>query len=116
LSGTTLRDQIEQFVAPSGIILNPVIELEGIRMLASLAFDGYGPAILPASAIPIHLQSSFAAISLEGSPARTVGVALTRRGFPSAPTRVTVDALKLLITSSEALPDGIAPISVTASL
>ena len=116
LSGTTLRDQIEHFVAPSGIKLNPVIELEGIRMLASLAFDGYGPAILPASAIPNHLQSSFAAISLEGSPARTVGVALKRRGFPSAPTRVTVDALKLVITSSEALPDGIAPIAVTASL
>ena len=116
LTGTTLRDPIEHFVAPAGVRLHPIIELEGIRMLASLAFDGYGPAILPASAIPLHLQSSFAAIPLEGRPSRTVGVALKKRGFPSAPTRVTVDALKLVITSSRALPDGIAPIAVTASL
>ncbi len=108
IQGTTLRDQIDAAVAPSGVTLTPMLELDGVRMLASLVFDGYGSAILPASAIPSHLRSQFAAVPLEGLPHRTVGVALRRHGLPSAPTRVVVDALKTVVRHGRALPQGIA--------
>jgi len=116
LKGTTLREQIDAAVAPAGVVLTPLIELEGIRMLASLAFDGHGPAIIPASAIPEHIRAEFAAIPLETSPHRTVGVAVRRRGFPAASTRVVVEAMKEIVRSTDVLPDGISPIQLTASL
>lgn len=116
LKGTTLRDQIDAAVAGAGVVLTAIIELEGIRMLASLAFDGHGPALLPASAIPQHIRAEFAAIPLETSPHRTVGVAVRRRGFPAASTRVVVEVMKEIVRSTEVLPEGIAPITLTASL
>ena len=69
------------------------MELDGLRMIASLTFDGYGPAILPATAVPGHLRERFALLPLEGIPRRRVGVALRSRGLPSAPTRAVIEIL-----------------------
>src|SRR5271165_4840034 len=65
LPGTPLRDEIEAAVLPAGITLRPSMELDGLRMLASLTFDGYGPAILPATAVPFHLRDRFGLLALE---------------------------------------------------
>ena len=73
LPGTALRDEIDAAVAPAGVVLRPSIELDGLRMIASLTFDGHGPAILPASAVPGHLRDQFAMLALEGFPRRRVG-------------------------------------------
>jgi DNA-binding transcriptional LysR family regulator len=50
--GTALRAEIDSAVGPARVVLRPAMELDGVRLIASLAFDGYGPAILPATAIP----------------------------------------------------------------
>ena len=47
----------------------PAMELDGVRLIASLAFDGYGPAILPATAVPGHLRGRFSVLPVTGSPA-----------------------------------------------
>src|SRR5216683_2251972 len=47
--GTSLRDDIDRAAAESGIVLVPKAELDGVRLIASLTFDGHGPAILPAT-------------------------------------------------------------------
>jgi DNA-binding transcriptional LysR family regulator len=107
MQGTALRDEIDAAVAPAGIVLRPSIELDGVRMIASLTFDGHGPAILPASAVPAHLRDQFAMLSLEGLPRRRVGVALRSRGLPSAPTRAVIDLLYELIASPDSLPEGV---------
>ena len=85
MPGTALREEIDAAVQPAGITLRPSMELDGLRMIASLTFDGYGPAILPATAVPGHLRDRFALVPLEGFPRRQVGVALRSRGLPSAP-------------------------------
>ena len=52
LPNTALRDDIDRALRHAGVTLHPAIELDGIRMIASLTFDGFGPAILPATAVP----------------------------------------------------------------
>ena len=54
--GTALRNEIDIATVPARVTLTPAMELDGVRLIASLAFDGYGPAILPATAVPGHLR------------------------------------------------------------
>ena len=61
------------------------MELDGVRLIASLAFDGYGPAILPATAVPGHLRGRAAVCRSAGSPA--VGWAWPSAGGGSRPRR-----------------------------
>ncbi len=107
--GTALRDEIDAAVNPVGVELHPSLELDGLRMIASLTFDGYGPAILPAAAVPGHLRDRFALLPIEGHPRRRVGVAVRSRGFPSAPARALIDILRELMDDRAALPSGLHP-------
>jgi LysR family hydrogen peroxide-inducible transcriptional activator len=107
LPGTALRDEIDAAVQPAGLTLRPSMELDGIRLIASLTFDGYGPAILPATAVSSHLRGQFVLVTLEGFPRRRVGVALRRRGMPSAPTRALLDILRAAVLEPGNLPEGL---------
>jgi LysR family hydrogen peroxide-inducible transcriptional activator len=116
--GTALRNQIDAAVRSSGVTLRPSLELDGMQMLASLTFDGYGPAILPAAALPDHLRDQFRLLALEGFPRRGVGVALRSRGMPSAPTRVLIEVLHDVVRESGTAAPGIhpsRPLSATAA-
>ncbi len=106
--GTTLRDEIDSVLEPAGVMLHPLMELDGLRLIASLTFDGYGPAILPASAVPAHLRQRFRLLGIEGMPRRNVGVAVRRRGHPSAPVRAVVDTLYDVINHAP-VPAGLHP-------
>jgi DNA-binding transcriptional LysR family regulator len=109
LPGTPLRDEIDAAVTPAGVTLHASMELDGLRTIASLTFDGYGPAILPASAVPGHLRDRFRLLPLEGFPRRRVGVAVRRHGHPSAPTRAVLDVLNEVVREPDDLPDGLHP-------
>ncbi len=109
--GTALRDEIDAVIEPAGVTLRPAMELDGLRLIASLTFDGHGPAILPASAVPRHLRGHFILLRLERLPRRTVGVAVRRRGLPSAPARVVADALYDVVHDAGRMPDGIHPVA-----
>ena len=56
LPGTAFRDELDAVTRPLGITLLPAAEIDGLRLIASLTFEGYGPAILPATAIPSYLR------------------------------------------------------------
>jgi LysR family hydrogen peroxide-inducible transcriptional activator len=107
LPGTALREEIDAALQPAGVVLRPSMELDGLRMIASLTFDGYGPAILPATAVPGHLRDQFTLLPLEGFPRRQVGVALRSRGLPSAPTRALIDLLYVVVQDPGPLPEGL---------
>jgi len=107
--GTALRSEIDSATGPARITLRPTMELDGVRLIASLAFDGYGPAILPATAVPGHLRGRFPVLPVDGLPRRRVGVAQRRRGLPSAPARAVIDVLGLVVRDTLSMPEGIHP-------
>ena len=107
--GTALRAEIDSAVVPARVTLRPAMELDGVRTMASLAFDGYGPAVLPATAVPGHLRERFSVLAVEGLPRRRVGVAQRRRGLPSAPARAVIDVLGAVVSDLLSMPEGIHP-------
>ena len=50
--GTAFRDELEAEAVRDGVTLDAQAEVDGMRLLATLAFEGFGPAILPATAAP----------------------------------------------------------------
>jgi DNA-binding transcriptional LysR family regulator len=107
LPGTAFRDELDAVTRPMGITLLPIAEVDGLRLIASLAFEGYGPAILPATAIPSYLRSQFQPVTIEGLPRRRVGVAQRSRGLPSAPTRALNELLDAVVNVAGDRPDGV---------
>ncbi len=107
LPGTAFRDELDSVTRPLGISLLPAAEIDGLRLIASLTFDGYGPAILPATAIPTVLRSRFSPVAVEGLPRRQVGVAQRSRGLPSAPTRALLELMQAVVASPVARPHGV---------
>jgi DNA-binding transcriptional LysR family regulator len=109
-TGTQLRTEIDSVVKPAGVRLRSRAELDGLRLLASLTFEGYGPAILPASAVAPHLRSRFRSVAVDELPRRRVGLAVRSRAMPSAPVRAVADMLRNLFASSDELPEGLHPV------
>jgi DNA-binding transcriptional LysR family regulator len=107
LPGTAFRDELDAAVRPLGITLLPAAEIDGLRTIASLAFEGYGPAILPATAVPALLHDRVRALPVEGLPRRRVGVAQRSRGLPSAPSRALLELLELVVSLPERVPQGL---------
>jgi DNA-binding transcriptional LysR family regulator len=93
-AGTSFRDELDQEVAKAGLALHPKAEVDGLRLIASLAFEGFGAAIVPATAAPRWLEGQWRRVSVDGLAQRTVGVARRRRGRLSAPARAVHDTLR----------------------
>jgi DNA-binding transcriptional LysR family regulator len=85
--GTAFRDQLDRQCAEAGFELEAQAEVDGMRLLASLAFQGFGAALLPASAAPSWVGGEWKRIPVEGLEGRSVGLATRRRGLLSAPAR-----------------------------
>jgi DNA-binding transcriptional LysR family regulator len=105
LPGTSFRDELDQAARPQGITLTPRAELDGVRLIASLTFDGHGPAILPATAVPEYLRREWRLVQVQGIPRRRIGVAQRSRGLPSAPARVLLSILHDVVTEPANIPD-----------
>jgi DNA-binding transcriptional LysR family regulator len=85
--GTAFRNLLDAQADAAGIVLRDRAEVDGMRLLATLAFEGFGVAVLPASASPRTSPGDSRRIPLDGVVGRSVGLARRRRGLPSAPAR-----------------------------
>ncbi len=112
--GTPLRDELDAAARAAGVTLHPSMELDGLRMIASLTFDGHGPSILPATGVPPHVSDQFGLLRIQGLPPRRVGVALRGPGAPAAPTRVVIDLLHQTVHDREVAPPGLHPAPLSA--
>ena len=95
--GAALRKVLERAAATVDITLRAQAEIDGARLLASLAFDGYGAAIVPATAIPAGSDVEHRRITVPELPRRVVAFIRRRRPSASAPTMAAFDTLRSLI-------------------
>jgi DNA-binding transcriptional LysR family regulator len=86
------------------VTLSTKAEVDGMRLVASLAFEGFGPAVLPASAVSrVAPSDRWKIVGVDGLTRRSVGLVRRRRGLPSAPARALTEALRR--TVAEQAPD-----------
>ena len=105
--GTAFRQELDDAVAPLGITLVARAEVDSTRLIASLTFEGYGPASLPATAVPRYLEDRWAIVRVREVPPRLVGVAQRARTVPSAPVRAVLDMLTEIVFDPRLLPAGL---------
>jgi LysR family hydrogen peroxide-inducible transcriptional activator len=104
---TAYRDDLDAQAAAAGVTLRPKAEVDGMRLLASLAFEGFGAAILPSSAYSRTSPHGWKRVGIDGVSGRTVGVVARRRGLPSAPTRAFREVLTRVVSEQAPLQPGI---------
>jgi LysR family hydrogen peroxide-inducible transcriptional activator len=91
--GTAFRDDIEAQAKAAGVELRTKAEVDGMRLLATLAFEGFGAAVLPASASPRWPGITAKVVGVDGLAGRSVGLVRRRRGMPSAPARALAEVI-----------------------
>lgn len=105
--GTPIRREIDEAAKAQGIELRPIIELDGLRTIASLTFDGHGPSILPITMLSPHLQDKFTSVRIEGISQRRVSLVNRRFGFPAAPVRAISALLIEVVNGAVVTPEGV---------
>ncbi|MEM9565827.1 MAG: LysR family transcriptional regulator [Actinomycetota bacterium] len=97
--GTPFRQEIDETFRARGLRVQPKLEVDGLRLLASLAFQGFGVAIVPATAAPGWIGGPWTRILVDGLSRRTVGLAARRRGMPTVAAQATVNVLRKVVAS-----------------
>jgi LysR family hydrogen peroxide-inducible transcriptional activator len=95
--GTAFRDDLDAQAAERGVTLHAKAEVDGMRLVASLAFEGFGAAVLPASAAPRWLTGEWKVVAVDGLTGRSVGLVRRQRGMPSAPARALADVIRSVV-------------------
>ncbi len=109
-SGTSFRQILDTRAAEAGITLVAKAEVDGMRLLASLAFQRFGASVVPSSAAPAWLEGDWRRIRLTGIEGRTVGLARRRRGVPAAPARALQEVLTEVVVAEAPAQPGITPV------
>ncbi len=105
--GTALRRMIDRSAGNAGVELQAQVEIDGVRLLTSLAFEGFGATIVPATAVPRWLKADFKRVGVPELPRRVVGWVQRRRPAPGAPTRAALAVLREVIASQGAEQPGV---------
>ena len=108
-TGSALRKVLDRAAAANDLTLHPQAEIDGVRLLASLALDGFGAAIVPATAVPTWLTGAFRRITVPELPRRVVASVRRRRPALSAPTHVVLDTLGRVIAEQGEEQPGVHP-------
>jgi len=108
--GTAFRDEVDAEAAALGIRLQAQAEFDGMRLLASLAFAGFGAAILPASAAPHSVDGAWRRVPITDVSSRSVGLARRKRGLPSAAERAVAEVITSVVATDAPKQDGLHPV------
>jgi DNA-binding transcriptional LysR family regulator len=95
--GAALRRILDRAAAGADVTLRVQAEIDGVRLLASLAFDGFGAAIVPATAAPLQIGGDFRRILVPELPRRVVAWVRRRRPAPSAATSAVASILTQVV-------------------
>lgn len=105
--GTALRRDLEDQARKARVTLKVLAEIDGGRLMTSLAMEGYAAAVVPATAAPRWVKGEFQVIPVEGLPRRRVGLAQRRRTTLSAAGQAVVDVLTVVMREKGALQPGV---------
>lgn len=108
-TGSQTRAEIDAAARAAGVTLQAKAEIEGVRLTASLTFDGHGPAILPSTALPLYMRENWTLLRVEGLPRRRVGLAQLRKSYPAAPVRALREILSEVVTIGAETHTGLYP-------
>jgi DNA-binding transcriptional LysR family regulator len=99
--GTPFRDELDNQASQAGVTLRARAEVDGILLLTMLAFEGFGPAVVPTTAAPPWVDTACRRIAVEGLAPRSVGLARSHRVRLSAPARAVRDAVRSLVAAAD---------------
>jgi DNA-binding transcriptional LysR family regulator len=109
--GTVLRHDLDAEARRAGVTLHALAEIDGVRLMTSLTFEGFGPTIVPATAVPGWLKGDFVRpIPIVDLPRRHVGLASRRRAMPSASARAVAEVLGTVIATNGPRQRGVLPV------
>lgn len=97
--GTAFRDAVEADARRARIKLKPLAEVDGLRLLTSLVFQGFGPALVPASSTWGPTPAGWHMVLVDGLSRRKVGLARSRGRSPSAPQRAVAELIQEVVES-----------------
>ncbi len=93
--GTSIRVVLDEAAEAEGVRLQAKAELDGLRLIASLCFEGFGAGVLPATAIPRWLTTGdWTVVPLPDLPRRCVALACRKRALASAPSRAVQEVIR----------------------
>ena len=95
---TGFREELDHAARNEGTSLRSKADIDGLRLLAFLTLQGYGLALLPATTLT-DLPEGYKTMSVAGLPLRHVGIALRKRGRPSAPPPMPIGVLESVISA-----------------
>ncbi len=103
---SAMRRVLDSAAKQAGIRFTTSAEIDGVRLQASLAFDGFGATIVPRSAAPNWLSGPWVLIQIDGMPRRQVGLAQRRHSQLSAPANALLSVIdEALSSSAEQYPE-----------
>lgn len=105
--GTSFRGLLDSQADATGITLDAHVEVDGMRLLASLAFQGFGATLVPSSAAPRWIPGDWKRIEVDGLAGRSVGLAQRRRNLLAAPARALREVLREVIAAQAPRQPGI---------
>jgi DNA-binding transcriptional LysR family regulator len=105
--GTAFRDELDQTAASLGVTLRVQAEVDGMTLVASLAFRGHGPAILPTTATLLEPPGAWVRVPISDLGDRGVGLARRRAGRLPAPSRAVRDVLREQVERDAPLHQGV---------
>jgi len=97
--GTAFRDELDRAASDARVELAPLAEVDGMTLVASLAFRGFGPAILPITATLEEPPGRWQAVHVPELRHREVGLARRRSGRLAAPARAARELLHELVAA-----------------
>jgi DNA-binding transcriptional LysR family regulator len=112
LKGSSYRNELDTAMAARGLTLHPRAEVDSLRLISALSFEGVGYAIVPSGSFSPRRSDveRWAYIPVEGLAPRLVGVAQRRRGIPGAPVRAVFEVIQEIIFDRDRTPWGVRPI------
>ncbi len=105
--GTQFRNEVDEAAADIGVTMQPAAELDGMRLLASLAFQGYAPALVPATAAPFGEGDGWTIVNVDDMSPRSVGLAYRRWTTLPAPARAVQQVIGEVVAERGAQQPGL---------